>query len=554
MSSTDFHGTSMLNRVRISMGIKVSLAVFAILLAAGLTTTALAGRQMHSALLVEFQSKGDGISRGLATMVVAFIMRDDGAKLQGAAAEFSKTPGVAYVLINNPNGQVLGGAMHLEGAGADKDKAAVPELLVASIVTKEEMQADAKMLSNEVEVQGIGRFLDMSYPIMSGALGRAHVGLDLDAIEARTSELKRSIALTFAAFMVASVLAAVLLGQLLLRPLRHMGSVLQAVSTGDLALEAKKLSNDEFLDFGDNLNQTIAGLRRIVSSVRSVTVAVNTAAEEILATANKQERAVTEQVSGLEEISQTMSALTDTARAIADRTDSVTQVTDQMSDDVKQGQVALAASRESVMQIVEQNGIIVDRINKLFEQSEAIIAVIDIIDSISDRLDLLALNAALEGTRAGDAGKGFSLVAAEMRRLAENVSESTREIKGTIQQIHGLVRAALEASETGTQRTQTGASEMEKTVEVMSRIFELIDQTAASSQQITIITQQQLSSSQQVVTAMRDVTAIATQGVAASREVNQAAAELTSLSSRLQGQVAVFRVTTETDASMTPTP
>ena len=552
MKAIEPHGTLLANRIRISMGIKVSLAVFAILLAAGLTTTAMAGRQMHSALLVEFQSKGDGISRGLATMVVAFIMRDDTTKLQGAAAEFSKTPGVAYVLINDPNGQVLGGAMHREGV--DKDKVGVPELLVTSIVTKEEMQADAKMLSNEVEVQGIGRFLDMSYPIMSGALGRAHVGLDLDAIEARTGELKRSIALTFAAFMIASVIAAVLLGRLLLRPLRHMGSVLQAVSTGDLALEAKKLSNDEFLDFGDNLNQTIAGLRRIVSSVRSVTVAVNTAAEEILATANKQERAVTEQVSGLEEISQTMSALTDTARAIAERTDSVTQVTGEMSDDVKQGQEALAASRESVMQIVEQNGIIVDRINKLFEQSEAIIAVIDIIDSISDRLDLLALNAALEGTRAGDAGKGFSLVAAEMRRLAENVSESTREIKGTIQQIHGLVRAALEASEAGTQRTQTGASEMEKTVEVMSRIFDLIDKTAASSQQITIITQQQLSSSQQVVTAMRDVTAIATQGVAASREVNQAAAELTSLSSRLQGQVAVFRVAAEGDAPVPSAP
>ena len=534
-----------LTGVRISLGVKISAILALGVTLAGVSTTIVASTQMRIALMQEFRSKGEGISRGLATVIVPLIVRADQAKITASADEFSKTAGVAYVLVNDPSAQVIAAAMHVHADVAEPGAHEFSPSLVAAITHKEELRADAEIASVEVDVPNLGRFLDISYPIMSGGLGRAHVGLDLEAIESRVASLRNGILLQLLCLICLSMAASTLFSRFLMRPLLAMVRVLRQVSTGDLQARAVVDTRDEFSMIGDTVNQMISSLRDIVSSVRQATVQVNDASEEILATARKQERAVGEQVSGLEEISQTMNALTSTARAIAENTHGVTRDSQTMSEEVKLGQIALNASKDSVAHIVEQNTIIVDRIHRLYEQSESIVAIIDIIDNISDRLDLLALNAALEGARAGEVGKGFSLVAAEMRRLAENVSESTQEIKSTIQKIHALVRVALEASQTGTDRTQVGSVEMQKTFDIMSKIFGLIDKTAASTQEITVITQQQLASSQHISKAMREMASIATEGVVASRDVSRRAADLAGMSSTLQSQVSVFQMDTK---------
>ena len=525
---------------KVTLGIKIGGVLTLCLMVSGIATAYVASGQMRAALTTEYRSKGEGISRGLATVIVPLIVREEQAKIVASAEEFSRTGGIAYVAVNDPAGVVLASAMHRD---AVVEKAvAMPAEVTSAVARKEELQVEAQFASQEIETAQGAHYLDMSFPIMNGGLGRAHVGLDLAIIEERVTALRNGIMGTLTALLALMLGASWAFARLLVQPMVNMSKVVNQISTGNLQGTTRVTSNDEFSVFGDTLNKMISSLRGLVSSVRQVTVQVSDASEEILATARHQERAVGDQVAGLEEISQTMGALADTARAIAENTLGVTQVSMQMSEEVQRGTTALHASRDSVEQIVEQNTIIVDRINKLYEQSESIIAVIDIIDNISDRLDLLALNAALEGTRAGEVGKGFSLVAVEMRRLAENVSESTKEIKGTIQQIHALVRVALEASQMGTDRTRVGAQEMQKTVDIMSKIFGLIDKTASSTQQITVITQQQLSSSQQIATAMRDVASIATQGVSSSREVSRAAADLAQLSTTLQAQVSVFQV------------
>lgn len=166
----------------------------------------------------------------------------------------------------------------------------------------------------------------------------------------------------------------------------------------------------------------------------------------------------------------------------------------------------------------------------------------DIIDEISDRLDLLALNAGLEGSRAGEFGKGFSLVAQEMRRLAENVSKSTTEIKSTIQEIHRYTQASIEASGQGTEATKSGARETERMSEALESIFALIEKSAEAARRITVATQQQLSSTQQVVDALGEMNTISNRGLSASKQVTQAAAELTELATSLNQEVATFRL------------
>jgi methyl-accepting chemotaxis protein len=120
-----------------------------------------------------------------------------------------------------------------------------------------------------------------------------------------------------------------------------------------------------------------------------------------------------------------------------------------------------------------------DAIAKLSKRVERIGTVVEVIDEIADRSDLLALNAALEGAKAGDAGRGFSIVAAEMRRLAENVMESTKEIKNLITEIREATHAAKEASDGNKKMAgegeKLGGNAMQSVTGILSGIQETSD-------------------------------------------------------------------------------
>jgi methyl-accepting chemotaxis protein len=542
LTSADPGPEPVATRALIPVGLKISAIVIAILMGLATITMVIVGRDMSESMLDEFRSKGIGIARGLATASVALLVRNDRPKVQSFVDEFSKTEGVAYVAINDPSGEII--SHSLQGV--------FPAAIRDAIVGKEELTTQVTTAISRRQIEGFGEVLDISHPIMNGALGRAHVGMQLDRIRSRVWRSWLRLGVVFVVFITLGVILAYVLGRLVMRPVKEMIRVLGELSRGNLQARAATQTRDEFAALTSSLNAMIGSLRDIVSNVRAASVHVNDASEEIVATSRDQERGVRDQVSSLEETTQTMDALANTARAIAGNADGMTKLSEEMSHNVNAGQEALSASKKSVMQIVGQNQIIVDRINKLYEQSEAIISVIDIIDSISDRLDLLALNAALEGSRAGDVGKGFSLVAQEMRRLAENVTGSTREIKSTVQEIHSLTQAALEASHQGSDTTKEGAREMEKTVAVMSQIFDLIGRATDSARQILVITQQQTSSSEQIVAAMRNIAAISNQGVTAAQQVTLAAQDLAELSSSLRSRVSIFRLDGSTGAPAEP--
>jgi methyl-accepting chemotaxis protein len=195
------------------------------------------------------------------------------------------------------------------------------------------------------------------------------------------------------------------------------------------------------------------------------------------------------------------------------------------------------------MEKVRHNAVEVDdAIAKLSRRVERIGTVVEVIDEIADRSDLLALNAALEGAKAGEAGRGFSIVAAEMRRLAENVMESTKEIKNLISEIREATHAAKEASD-GNKRT---AAEGEKlggsAITSIGGILTGIQDTSDAARVIHLATQQQRTATEQVVQSMSEIEEVTRQAQTGSRQATGAAAELTKLAERLAELVKRFKV------------
>jgi methyl-accepting chemotaxis protein len=162
-----------------------------------------------------------------------------------------------------------------------------------------------------------------------------------------------------------------------------------------------------------------------------------------------------------------------------------------------------------------------ERIAELSAHASRIGEILDVIREIADRSDMLAFNATIEGTRAGPAGRGFALVAAEMRKLAERVTDSVQDIKTLV----GDVRASVSATVTATEESSR-----------------LAEGTTESARHIHEVTQQQRSDTEQAEQRMRDVSSMISHSLAATQQIRTLAQDLKTQADNLTGLVAKFRL------------
>ena len=278
--------------------------------------------------------------------------------------------------------------------------------------------------------------------------------------------------------------------------LRVLGHRAQQIASGDL----RSFEQDHQGSLHSSFNAMVEGLRGVVSQITQTAVRISTSAEEILAVLHEQELSASHQASGVEETQRTMETLLSSAKKIAESAQTVFK----------------SAERTQA-----NNRIISDRASELKSHTERIGEILESIKEIADRSDLLALNASLEGLRAGEAGKGFTLVANEMRRLAENIKGSVGDIKELLSDIRESALSSVMAIEEGTR---------------------LSDRTTDSALKITLITQQQQSGTEQVTQSMEELSHLINQGLAGTRQVTMAASELAGLSDDMRKIVEAFHL------------
>ncbi|MFQ5888049.1 MAG: methyl-accepting chemotaxis protein [Candidatus Hydrothermarchaeales archaeon] len=192
--------------------------------------------------------------------------------------------------------------------------------------------------------------------------------------------------------------------------------------------------------------------------------------------------------------------------------------------------VAKAAERTlaGMQEINEKVGDTAKKILSLGEKSQSIGNITKLIDDIAEQTNLLALNAAIEAARAGEAGRGFAVVAQEVRKLAERSSESTEEIRQLINEIQGETNSTIIGIEDSTKWVGKG--------------LEMVQETAKSSKEISLITQQQKSASEQVVQAMRDIGSVTKQFVSSTQQAARSTGIPSTLPQELKGAIREFKL------------
>ena len=373
--------------------------------------------------------------------------------------------------------------------------------------------------------------------------GAYHVMMPLSVVDADVQEATTSVLM----FVVPMVIGAVVLFIFLLRwmlgsPIAKLVAKFKdIVETLDLSQRVEVKGNDEIGQLGSWFNQLVTKMHEVISEVSGASSEVAAAsteiaasAEEIAAGMNEQSQQITTVSSAVEEMS---ASVVEVARKSADAANSANEsgriateggeVVDQTITGMRSINDAVSSSAQSVQE--------------LGKRGEQIGEVITVINDIADQTNLLALNAAIEAARAGEHGRGFAVVADEVRKLADRTTKATEEIAGSIQAIQEETTTAVGKMNAGTEEVTTGVEKAELAGDSLKQIVASAQDVSAMVQSIAAAAEEQSAASEEVSRNIEQIASVTRQTSEGTSQAAAAATELSQRAETLQQLVGQFK-------------
>jgi methyl-accepting chemotaxis protein len=319
------------------------------------------------------------------------------------------------------------------------------------------------------------------------------------------------------------------IGGRMLMPLDSVVESVKLATQGEIGHKAIVKSEDEFGTLAKSYNQMLDLIVYLITQTQESSKRLAQSSSEILSATEQQASGAAEQAASISQTTATMEELAATYRQIADNADSVVRMAEATLGSAESGQQAVMNTMESLEQIKTRAQSSANKILALGERSQQIGQVLSIINNIADQTKILALNAAIEAARAGEAGKGFSVVAIEIRKLAESVVDSTREISTIMTEIQSAANDLVISTEQELKQVGEGVELGHVTSDSLEQILDMIEQTTSSAKEISVATQQQRTATEQVVKAMKEVAQVAQQTAAGSKQVASSAEGLAAM-------------------------
>jgi CHASE3 domain sensor protein len=260
---------------------------------------------------------------------------------------------------------------------------------------------------------------------------------------------------------------------------------------------------------------------------------IQSSSAELQAAANQQATATKEQATSMTEISTTISELMATSRQIAESAQHVAQIAGQTAAAARTGDATVATARDSISSIRRQVDLIVNHMLELGKKSQQIGAVLDIVAELAEQTNILAINATIEAAGANEAGKRFAVVADEIRKLADRVAGSTKEIRGLIEDVRSSVNTTIMTTEGGSKAVDAGAKQFSEVAAAFAEIAGLVGTTTEAAREIELSTKQQATAVEQVNVAITGAAQATKETEASSGQTLQTAVELSGLSRAL---------------------
>ncbi|WP_227815904.1 methyl-accepting chemotaxis protein [Nitrogeniibacter aestuarii] len=325
--------------------------------------------------------------------------------------------------------------------------------------------------------------------------------------------------------------------QAILRLMNEMGDL----ADGDLTIRAT-VTEDITGAIADSVNYTVEELAVLVRRINDAAGRVTSATEAAKQTSDELLDATQRQSEELEEVGQTVQAMARSMSEASQRALESAQVARRSLDSANKGAEAVENTIKGMNEIREKIQETSKRIKRLGESSQEIGEIVELISDITEQTNVLALNAAIQAASAGEAGRGFTVVAEEVQRLAERSAEATKQISAIVKTIQTDTQDAVSAMENATHDVVAGAALSDSAGQALEEISHVSAETANLIEQISNDTQKQAANAMRVAESMRGIQAITEQTTRGTKQTAVSIGELAELAVELKGSVSGFKV------------
>ncbi len=328
----------------------------------------------------------------------------------------------------------------------------------------------------------------------------------------------------------------------LVSKLKRISQVASAIANKDLSFICNIQSNDTIGVIIKSFNDMAATLRELIGRTAQLSSQVRQDTNSIRAQVDEIHNNVDEQAARLDEISNSMQHLAGTIGEISEKSSTAATKANEAGDIARQGVNKAQQSIQGMERIHGSVSSATERVAKLGESSQQIGAIVAVIKEIADQTNLLALNAAIEAARAGEQGRGFAVVADEVRKLAEKTAQATSEISNMIQSIQEETQQAIEAIANGMNEAESGVGTVRETSDALQQITASFDQVARMVKEIAQATGVQNQAVQNVLNNIEQIEAINRKTLENSEQGVAMAGQLASQANSLDDAVKAFKL------------
>ncbi|MCQ9425768.1 methyl-accepting chemotaxis protein [Pseudomonas sp. LJDD11] len=370
-------------------------------------------------------------------------------------------------------------------------------------------------------------------------------GLYASQMQLRTQDTQTAawtMALSLALALGLGVFGAVLITRQIAPPLRAALQSVRRIASGDLTVQPASRREDEIGQLEQGLADMVTHLRQLISHIGDGASMIASSTQQLSAITRQTSSGASEQKLETEQVATAMHQMSTSVQDVARSAVETASAVDQAAQDANGGATIVTKAIEQIENLTGEVQLTSQAVSSLALESGRIGAMLDVIKSVAEQTNLLALNAAIEAARAGEAGRGFAVVADEVRALAQRTQQSTQEIEALIAALQQGTQRAVQRMDASLKLTTDSVGLARDAGQALSSITSNIIAIQGMTRQIAAAAEQQGAVAQEISRSVVNVRSITEQAYTASEQTSQASMELARLGHTLQGHVQRFQV------------
>lgn len=315
-----------------------------------------------------------------------------------------------------------------------------------------------------------------------------------------------------------------------------------AEGDGDLTKRLVVTGNDEITELSEHVNHFIDKVHSVVTGVRDSTLQLASAAEEVATITSQSEQAIQTQRGETEQVATAMNEMTATVQSVAENAVQASSATNEADDEARRGNEVMDDTVSAINALAGQVQTAVSSMDEVNQSSVQISGILDVINGIAEQTNLLALNAAIEAARAGEQGRGFSVVADEVRTLAQRTQQATQEVDGMIAQLQAATESVTTLMTSSHEQTNTTVTRATEAQEALKLITSAVAQVTDMNISIANAAEEQSAVAEEINRNVISINDASEQVSTGATQTTQATAELAELAEQLRHRVGQFRL------------